>query len=238
MRYVFAGAERLSLETRRTWAEKFGIRILEGYGATETGPVLAVNTPMRYRAGTVGPLLPGIDHYLEPVPGLEQGGRLCVRGPNVMLGYLHLERPGVLDRPSTPRGAGWYDTGDIVTIDADGFVTIEGRAKRFAKIGAEMISLAALEQLAERVWPDARHAALSLPDARRSEQLVLLTERSQAQRADLLARARAEGISELHVPKKIITVESIPLFGAGKTNYEAARTLVERELGRLGARAS
>jgi acyl-[acyl-carrier-protein]-phospholipid O-acyltransferase / long-chain-fatty-acid--[acyl-carrier-protein] ligase len=244
IRYVFAGAERLQDATRQTWAETFGIRILEGYGATEASPVLATNTPTHYRTGTVGRLLPGVEAYLDPVPGLERGGRLCFRGPNVMLGYVLQDRPGVLQRPETgrllgireivrdaeSRGQGWYDTGDIAVIDDDGFVVIQGRAKRFAKVGAEMISLAAVERLAEHTWPEVRHAALTIAEERTGEQLVLLTERRSPERKDLVERAKAEGVSELHVPKHLVATDAIPLLGAGKTDYAAARALVEREV--------
>ena len=176
VRYVFAGAERVKPETRRVWSEKFGIRILEGYGATETAPALAVNTPMHFKAGTVGRLLPGIEHRLETVEGISDGGRLFVRGPNVMLGYLRAENPGVLDPPRD----GWYDTGDIVQFDAEGFVTIKGRAKRFAKVAGEMVPLGAVEELVARVWPSAMHAVVAVPDAKRGEQLVLITEQADA----------------------------------------------------------
>jgi acyl-[acyl-carrier-protein]-phospholipid O-acyltransferase/long-chain-fatty-acid--[acyl-carrier-protein] ligase len=230
VRYVFAGAERLRAETRQAWAEKFGIRILEGYGATETGPVLATNTPVAYRPDTVGRLLPGVDAYVEPIEGLERGGRLCVGGPNVMLGYLRAERPGVLEPPRTDRGEGWYDTGDVVTLEGDGFVRILGRARRFAKIGAEMVSLAAVEELATRAWPGARHAALAVPDSRRGERIVLLTERRDARREELLARARTDGLGESHVPRLIVGTEAMPLLGAGKTDYTAARARVEHAL--------
>ena len=141
----------MKAETRKTWFDKFGIRILEGYGATETSPAIAVNTPMHFRAGTVGRLLPGIDHRLDAVPGIADGARLAVRGPNVMRGYLKAEKPGVLQPPD----GGWYDTGDIVAVDADGFVTIKGRAKRFAKVAGEMVPLGAVEELVSKVWPDA-----------------------------------------------------------------------------------
>src|SRR6478609_8564076 len=169
VRYVFAGAERVKAETRRVWFEKFGIRLLEGYGATETSPGLAVNTPMHFKAGTVDRLLPGIEHRLEKVPGIDAGGRLYVRGPNVMLGYLRAENPGVLEPPKD----GWYDTGDIVDIDAEGFITIKGRAKRFAKIAGEMVPLGAVEDLVASVWPENQHAVVALPDTKRGEQLVL-----------------------------------------------------------------
>jgi acyl-[acyl-carrier-protein]-phospholipid O-acyltransferase/long-chain-fatty-acid--[acyl-carrier-protein] ligase len=229
VRYVFAGAEKLKDETRRVWTDKFGVQIFEGYGATETSPGIAINTPIDSRPGTVGRLLPGIEYALDPVPGVD-GGRLSVRGPNVMLGYLKHENPGVVQPPATERGAGWYDTGDIVTIDDDGFITIRGRAKRFAKIGGEMVSLAAVEELAARVWPDKQHAVVSLPDFQKGEQLVLVTTAPGAQRADLSARARQDGMSELNVPKKILFVEKMPLLGTGKADYPAVSALVEQSL--------
>jgi acyl-[acyl-carrier-protein]-phospholipid O-acyltransferase / long-chain-fatty-acid--[acyl-carrier-protein] ligase len=229
VRYVFAGAEKLKDETRRTWTDKFGVQIFEGYGVTETSPVLATNTPIDSRAGTVGRFLPGIEHALDPVPGVE-GGRLSVRGPNVMLGYLKHDQPGVIQPPVTERGAGWYDTGDIVSIDADGFITIQGRAKRFAKIAGEMVSLTAVEELAARAWPESQHACVSLPDFQKGEQLILVTTRPTPARTELLAQARADGMSELNVPKRLVHAPAIPLLGSGKTDYPAVLTLVEATL--------
>ncbi len=219
VRYVFAGAERVRDETRRAWTERFGLRILEGYGATETAPVLATNTPMHFKPGTVGRLLPGIEARLEPVEGIPDGGRLVVAGPNVMLGYLREGASGVLEPPP----GGWYDTGDIVSLDAEGFVTIKGRAKRFAKIAGEMISLAAVEAQAARLWPDYRHAALAFPDPRKGEQVVLLTENAAGTAEVLLADAHAHGIAEVMVPRTVIPVREIPLLGTGKVDYAAAR---------------
>ena len=167
LRYVFAGAEKVKDETRNVWSDRFGLRILEGYGATETSPVISTNTPMHFKAGTVGQILPGIAHELEPVPGIEQGGKLIVSGPNVMLGYLRAENPGMLEEPEDGR----YDTGDIVSIDDHGFVTIQGRVKRFAKIAGEMVSLAAVEGYANAIWPEHAHAVVSIPDTRKGEQL-------------------------------------------------------------------
>jgi acyl-[acyl-carrier-protein]-phospholipid O-acyltransferase/long-chain-fatty-acid--[acyl-carrier-protein] ligase len=230
LRYLFAGAEKLRDETRRAWMEKFGIRILEGYGATECAPVIAVNSPMHAKAGTVGRLLPGIAHRLEPVPGVETGGRLVVAGPNVMLGYLRTERPGVLEPPAEGSGGPWYDTGDIVEIDQDGFVTIVGRAKRFAKIAGEMVSLGAVEDLVSGLWPDNQHAVVNLPDARKGEQLVLVTDRFEAARDELSAYARRQGATELMVPKVLLPVEQVPLLGTGKTDYVGAKALAERLL--------
>jgi acyl-[acyl-carrier-protein]-phospholipid O-acyltransferase/long-chain-fatty-acid--[acyl-carrier-protein] ligase len=221
VRYVFAGAERVKPETRRVWSEKFGIRILEGYGATETAPALAVNTPMYFKAGTVGRLLPGVEHRLETVEGITDGARLFVSGPNVMLGYLRAENPGVLDPPP----GGWYDTGDIVQIDAEGFVTIKGRAKRFAKVAGEMVPLGAVEDLVARVWPSAMHAVVTVPDAKRGEQLVLITDQADATRAVLASAAREAGLPEIFVPRSIAHVSKVPILGTGKIDYVSASKL-------------
>lgn len=223
LRYVFAGAEKVKDATRRVWADKFGLRILEGYGATETAPVIAANTPMHYKAGTVGRAMPGIGCELEPVPGIEMGGRLVVTGPNVMLGYLRADNPGVLE----PVVNGRYDTGDIVTIDDEGFIAIQGRAKRFAKIAGEMVSLTAVEALAAAAWPDHMHAAVAVPDPRKGEQIVLLTEHGSADRAALSEQARTEGLSELAVPAAVRPVDAIPVLGTGKVDYVGAEALLD-----------
>ena len=227
LRYIFAGAERLKPETRQTWSERFGLRIFEGYGATETAPAISTNTPMQFKAGTVGRLLPGIDYRLAPVPGIEKGGRLSVSGPNIMLGYLRHDNPGVIEPPED----GWYDTGDIVEIDEEGFVTIAGRAKRFAKIAGEMVSLTAVEAHAAQAWPGHAHAAVAIPDARKGEQVVLVSTKSDADRKDLLADGQARGISELMIPRAIITVEAIPVLGTGKTDYVEVQALVDGQQG-------
>jgi acyl-[acyl-carrier-protein]-phospholipid O-acyltransferase/long-chain-fatty-acid--[acyl-carrier-protein] ligase len=227
LRYVFAGAEKLQEEVRRTWQDKFGVRIFEGYGATETSPVIAGNTPLANRSGTVGRLMPGMEYRLVRVPGLEEGQRLQVRGPNVMMGYLLHDKPGVLVPPSTELGEGWYDTGDIVTVDEDGFIRICGRAKRFAKVAGEMVSLTSVEVLASKAWPDALHAAIAIPDERKGEQVILLTTASEADRSVLLSQAQAEGVAEICVPRRIMPVANMPVLGTGKIDYVAAGQLVE-----------
>ncbi|MER2264387.1 acyl-[ACP]--phospholipid O-acyltransferase [Methylobacterium oxalidis] len=214
LRYVLAGAEAVKDSTRRTWAEKFGLRILEGYGVTECGPVLALNTPMFNRFGTVGRLMPGMDARLEAVPGIETGGRLYVRGPNVMLGYLRAEKPGVLEAPA----AGWHDTGDIVAIDPLGFITIKGRAKRFAKVAGEMVSLAGIEALAADLWPDSPSAVAAVPDARKGERLILFTERKGASRAEYQSFAKGRGATEIAIPAEVVVLDRIPMLGTGKVD--------------------
>ncbi|MDB5651503.1 MAG: acyl-[ACP]--phospholipid O-acyltransferase, partial [Hyphomicrobiales bacterium] len=222
LRYVVAGAEPVKEPTRKAFMEKFGLRILEGYGVTETAPVLAVNTPMFNRIGTVGRLMPGVSHRLEAVPGIDEGGRLHVRGPNIMLGYLRAQAPGVLEET---RG-GWHDTGDIVTLDAQGFITIKGRAKRFAKIAGEMVSLAAVESAITRLWPDAAHAVVALPDPRKGERLLLVTTQNGAARAEIQAFMRSQGATELMMPGDIWNVVALPLLGSGKTDYAGLNQLV------------
>jgi acyl-[acyl-carrier-protein]-phospholipid O-acyltransferase / long-chain-fatty-acid--[acyl-carrier-protein] ligase len=158
---------------------------------------------------------------LEPVPGIDDGGRLFVTGPNVMLGYLLADEPGALKPPP----GGEYDTGDIVDIDAEGFLRIVGRAKRFAKIAGEMISLAAVEGLAAKTWPEHAHAVVALPDPRKGEQLVLVTDTPDATREALLATAQAEGAVELMVPRAFLTVDAVPMLGTGKIDYPAVGDL-------------
>src|ERR1700681_1730883 len=212
LRYILAGAEPVKVSPRRVYMEKFGLRILEGYGVTETAPALALNTPMFNKFGTVGRLLPGMEARLDPVEGVDVGGRLFVRGPNVMLGYLRTENPGVLEPPEE----GWHDTGDIVTIDKQGFIAIKGRAKRFAKIAGEMISFAAVEALAGELWPDALSAVAAVPDARKGERLILLTQQKNATRSDFMTFARAHGASDLMTPAEVVYLEKLPLLGTGK----------------------
>jgi acyl-[acyl-carrier-protein]-phospholipid O-acyltransferase/long-chain-fatty-acid--[acyl-carrier-protein] ligase len=215
LRYVVAGAERVKEATREMWS-RGGTEILEGYGATECSPVISCNLPDQKQHGSVGRLLPGIETRLLPVEGIAEGGRLQVRGPNVMAGYILADAPGV----KVPPPGGWHDTGDIVTID-DGYIHIRGRAKRFAKIGGEMVSLAAIEALASGLWPDNTHVCVSLPDPRRGESLVLVTDKPDADKGVLADYARTQGVTELWVPKALLVTQQIPTLGSGKVDYAA-----------------
>ncbi|MDZ4322973.1 MAG: AMP-binding protein, partial [Alphaproteobacteria bacterium] len=217
LRYVFAGAEKLKPETQNLWFDKFGLRIFEGYGTTETSPVIAVNTAMHFKAGTVGRFLPGIEHRLEAVEGIETGGRLWVKGPNVMKGYLLATSAG----KQIPPPENWYDTGDIATVDKEGYVRLLGRAKRFAKVGGEMISLSFVEEAVSQLWPEHRHAVLAKAHPTKGEQLVLFTTTPSADRSALVSFWKAHGYAELSLPRVIHIMSSLPLLGSGKVDYRA-----------------
>ena len=218
------GAEKLQETTRTTWLDKFGIRILEGYGATETTPITSVNTPMYYKAGTVGRFMPSMEYKLEPIPGIEEAGQLHVKGPNIMLGYLLSDNPGKLVPPESIYGKGWYNTGDIVNVDDEGFISIRGRSKRFAKVSGEMVSLTAVEQYAANAWPNAHHAATSIPDVKKGELVILLTTQKDATLKQLAAAS--PGVAAISLPKKILVVDAVPMLATGKINYPGVSELV------------
>ena len=215
MRLIVAGAERLKPDTRNLWLDKFGLRIFEGYGVTECSPALSINTPLHFRNGSVGQMFDGIEYRIEPVPGIEKGGRLFVKGPNIMLGYLRADNPGVIEPPP----GGWHDTGDIVDVDAMRYITILGRAKRFAKIAGEMISLTAIEAKLHTAFPDVMQAVVAVPDKKKGEQLVLFTTLARVDRKMIGDALRREGANELMVPKTVLQVDNLPLLGSGKTDY-------------------
>jgi acyl-[acyl-carrier-protein]-phospholipid O-acyltransferase/long-chain-fatty-acid--[acyl-carrier-protein] ligase len=227
LRYVISGGEKLAPEVARVWQEKFGLRIYEGYGSTEAAPVIALATPASFRRGTVGRFLPGIDHQLEPVEGIPEGGILHIRGPNLMTGYYRYASPGVIEAPKSVMGEGWYATGDVVEVDAEGFATISGRVKRFAKIAGEMVSLDIIEQVARKASEHHHHASILWEQDASGESTVLFTTDPQLNRAQLADAARALGTHDLSVARRIVHVPEIPLLASGKTDYVGLKALIE-----------
>ncbi len=234
LRIAVLGAERVKDETRQLVRKKFNIELLEGYGATEAAPVAAANKIGGNKPGTVGKLMAGMECKLEDVPGIEEGGRLYISGPNIMLGYLKTTNPGVIEAPD----GGWHDTGDIVTIDDEGYITIRGRLKRFAKVAGEMVSLAVVENCATSLWEENRHAAVAIPDKRKGEQIVLISDCKDANRADMVAFAKNHGVPELAVPRRVLHTDEIPILGTGKINYGEVAQLVHGLLDEKPAEAS
>ncbi len=227
VRYLFAGAEKTQASTFKTWAEKFGIRVLEGYGATECSPCISVNTRLEVEVGSAGRLLPGIRTRFEPVPGVEQGGRLFVSGPNIMKGYLNSEA-----NESFLALKGWYDTGDIADIDDEGFVHILGRLKRFAKVSGEMVSLTAVEDALAGQFQHfglrSEVAILTEPDPQRGERLIAVANHPRITLESIRDLMLTHGLPNLSIPRELRVVREIPKLGSGKTDYGTLQTTLDQ----------
>ncbi|HSU57112.1 MAG TPA: AMP-binding protein, partial [Candidatus Dormibacteraeota bacterium] len=236
LRYLFAGAEKLQEATSLAWMRKFGVRILEGYGATECSPCVSANVPLRARHGSAGQFLPGIEHRLEKVEGIGlegesavQGptktGRLFVKGPNVMRGYLNPEA-----NASFQALGGWYDTGDIAKVDEDGYLFILGRLKRFAKISGEMVSLTAVEEALSNGFPQFglrfAVAVVARPDEAKGEKLIVATNEPKLTLDAVRQAVHARGLSNLAVPREIKVIPDLPRLGSGKVNHRELEKLV------------
>jgi len=225
MRYLFAAAEKLQETTAQTWSQKYGVRILEGYGATECSPCVSVNTPLEPRCGSVGRLLPGMEYRLEPVEGVTEGGRFFVRGPNVMKGYLNADA-----NANFLALGGWYDTGDIVSVDAEGYLHIRGRMKRFAKVSGEMVSLTAVEDALAGAFPryglHCQTAVLTRPDENKGETLIAVTNEPKLTLDEIRDAIKAKGLTNLSVPREIKVVKEIPKLGTGKVNHRELQALI------------
>jgi acyl-[acyl-carrier-protein]-phospholipid O-acyltransferase/long-chain-fatty-acid--[acyl-carrier-protein] ligase len=227
LRYLFAAAEKLQEATALVWSQKYGVRILEGYGATECAPCVSVNTPLEPRCGSVGRLLPGMDYELEPVEGVEDGGRLFVHGPNVMKGYLNAEANAKFQALG-----GWYDTGDIVSVDAEGYLHILGRLKRFAKVSGEMVSLTAVEDALAGAFPQyglrCQVAIVTRPDEGKGEALIAVTNEPKLTLDEIRDAIKAKGLTNLSVPREIKVVKEIPKLGTGKVDHRGLQALMEK----------
>jgi acyl-[acyl-carrier-protein]-phospholipid O-acyltransferase/long-chain-fatty-acid--[acyl-carrier-protein] ligase len=226
VRYLLAGAEKVQQATSDTWARKFGIRINEAYGVTECAPAICANTKADNRFGSVGRLLPGIEWKLEPVDGVTEGGRLFVRGPNIMKGYLNADANEAFQALG-----GWYDTGDIIHVDSDGYFWVKGRAKRFAKISGEMVSLTAVEDALAGAFPqhgeECEVAVVALPDTEKGEKLVAVTNKSELSLAEVRVAIAAAGMTNLCAPRDLRVMDELPKLGTGKLNHREVLQHVE-----------
>ncbi|HHF7365704.1 TPA: AMP-binding protein [Legionella bozemanae] len=222
VRYIFAGAEKVKPETIRHWIDTFGVKIYEGYGATEASPVISMNCPLASFPGSVGILLPFMEGRIQPVDGIAEGGRFILRGPNIMKGYLSSTQLGTIIAPED----GWHDTGDIITMNEEGFITIAGRAKRFAKIAGEMVSLTAVEGVAASIWPELLHAAVSTKNPKKGEQIILYSEAADADKGSFVKKIQELAYSELLIPHRIFPGSKIPVLPSGKIDY----VTIEKEL--------
>jgi acyl-[acyl-carrier-protein]-phospholipid O-acyltransferase / long-chain-fatty-acid--[acyl-carrier-protein] ligase len=228
VRLLVAGAEKLQEVTTNAWARQFGVRALEGYGATECSPVITINTGLNPRYGSAGRFLPGVDYKFEPVEGVAEGGRLWVRGLNIMRGYLNAEPNAKFQAQG-----GWYDTGDVARVDEDGFLFILGRMKRFAKVSGEMVSLTAAEEALAGAFPQYglrfQIAVLTRPDAERGETLVAVSNEPKLQLDEIRAAIKAKGLSNLYAPREVKCVREIPKLGTGKVNHRELQKVLQLE---------
>ncbi len=237
IRFMFGGAEAVKPDTRNMWMERLGIRVLEGYGSTECSPVISANNRIFNRFGSIGKLLPKIEYKIEKVDGIEKGGELVIRGPNIMSGYIMPDNPGVL----VPLKDGWYHTGDVVEIDEIGFVYIKDRIKRFAKIGGEMVSLNAVDEMVRRAYEkdgeEYSYGIVAVPHESKGEQIVLVTNNRKVTQECLHSYIKANAMSELYLPRVILFRDHLPVFATGKADNVTLKKDVMEELGLTTAKA-
>lgn len=223
LKYVISGAEKLKKNVYEKYKSEFGIEILQGYGATETSPIISLNTPSFSKFGSVGKIIPLMEAKIEKIEGIAEGGNLLVKGPNVMKGYI------INGKGFAPSNE-WYNTGDIAKIDEDGYITILSRLKRFCKIAGEMVSLNKVEDLALECFGVSPFYSVSIPDKRKGERIILFTTTENVSEKEFKKFIKSKKVSSLYVPSKIHFIDSVPLLGSGKPNYrEMERLATEKK---------
>jgi len=249
MNLVITGAEKLPTDLADAFKDKFGVGVTEGYGTTELSPAAAFNVPATRlgpgadaatKAGTVGRVMPGATvRIVDPDTGKELGindeGAIQIKGPNVMVGYLNLP-----DKTAEVIRDGWYDTGDMGMIDADGFISITGRMSRFSKIGGEMVPHIRIEEELARIVddpddeePNILVAVTSVPDAKKGEKLIVLHKPLKKSIDDALKELGECGLPNIWMPSSdgFVEVEEIPLLGTGKLDLKGVK---ETAMARFG----
>ena len=215
VRYIFAGAEKITSETKNIYFEKFGVRILEGYGATETSPVVTLNTPRSTKFNGIGQILPKIDCKIKKVENIKEGGELLIKADNVMKGYLDPKNP---DKVILQKG--FYNMGDIVTIDEDNHLKITGRTKRFIKIAGEMVSLNIVESHIRKISPNHIHAVISFTSNEYKEDMILYSEDKNLTINKISDFFKENNIGKIFIPRNIAYRKDIPILNSGKIDYD------------------
>lgn len=213
LRYVYCGGEKLQEHVRTYWMEKFGIRIMEGYGLTETAPILAIQSPILYAKSKMA-IVPGVKYKIEEKEGIENGGSLLIKAPNLMKGYL-ISGKGFVEQPKDE----YFDTGDIVTLSDHGLIQIQDRSKRFAKIGGEMISLSVVEAHARNAIQEGDVCAVRIADKRKGERIELVTTNESVTKEQLRQHWKDFDITPLSLPHKVHFMKEIPHLGSGKVDF-------------------
>ena len=244
LKYAIVGAEKLRESIANEFKEKFEIDLLEGYGCTETGPVVAINTPdvqpgpnwiqKGNKPGTVGTPLPGVatrisdPETLVPLP-FGDVGMLLVKGGNIMLGYL--DQPHKTQQAITKDG--WYITGDIAKVDEGGFITIVDRLSRFSKIGGEMVPHIKIEAEINEILEGAHSIVVSIPDEKKGEQLAVIYCHASLKPEDLWQYLNERDLPKLWIPaqKNFIVVPELPHLASGKVDLQRARKWSMDKLG-------
>jgi len=226
LKLCIVGGEKMQPAVVKLFEERFSILVTEGYGVTECAPIISVNNAMARKPGAVGRLLPGMRYKLAPIPGIEDGaGRLLVKGPNVMNGYLNEEANNAFQALE-----GWYDTGDVAHVDEAGFITLQGRVKRFAKISGEMISLTAVEDALReefsKLSEELELAVGSISSEDRGESIIVATNDKRVQEANLAPIIQRSGLSNLCIPRVVVILEALPRLGSGKIDYMGLNKLL------------
>jgi acyl-[acyl-carrier-protein]-phospholipid O-acyltransferase/long-chain-fatty-acid--[acyl-carrier-protein] ligase len=231
VRLMIAGADKCPDALREGFLNKHGKVLLEGYGATETSLVIAVNTPEFNRPGSVGRLFPGVQVRLENYEtgaecGLGEIGKILVRGANVMKGYFD-----DFEATSLAIRNGWYDTGDMGWMDEDGYLWHAGRLRRFLKIGGEMVSLVKTEDVLERLLPEGVSCCVvEVPDHIKGARIVAAVTEKLEERE--LLRRMSEHLPNISIPRQFVVIEDLPRMGSGKIDFrrvtEMVRDMVQR----------
>ena len=235
VRLLITGADKCPDALRRGYWEKHGIILLEGYGTTETSPVISVNTPQHNRAGSVGRPLPNVEVRLENYEtgeecGVNQIGKVLVKGPSVMSGYFD-----DFEATSMHLRHGWYDTGDMGYEDDEGYLWHVGRLRRFLKVGGEMVSLVRVEDALEKLLPDdCSCCVVEVPDTVRGARIVAAVT-AQVDEKALLAQL-AETLPRIAIPKQFVVLPELPKMSSGKLDFRAITDLV-RDLVRNPSRS-